>query len=97
VVVDTPENIVCWLLAQSAANLFPYSPEMHGCRSPADGSRAPRHRRPRCRTRTHGGEAPLALLPGEARIREPPRLQERGAPLCIPQVRFELIAPPTPT
>jgi len=36
---------------------------------------------------SRGGEAPLALLPGEARIREPQRLQERGAPRCIPQVR----------
>ena len=37
---------------------------------------------------SRGGEAPLALLPGEARIREPQRLQERGAPRCVPQVRL---------
>uniref|UniRef100_A0A804U937 SOSEKI DIX-like domain-containing protein n=1 Tax=Zea mays TaxID=4577 RepID=A0A804U937_MAIZE len=35
---------------------------------------------------SRGGEAPLALLPGEARIREPQRVQERGAPRCLPQV-----------
>jgi hypothetical protein len=35
-----------------------------------------------------GGEAPLALLPGEARFREPQGVQERGAPRCFPQVSF---------